>query len=382
MITPDVKHWVRTELWDQVPVSISVINREYRIIEANQTFAQTYGQWRNRPCYAVYKDRTARCQECAAANTFADGQLRIREEQGVSQDGSAIHYLVHMVPLVHPDGEIPFIIEMSTDITETKTLEQEKRQAERLAVVGQTVAGLAHGIKNVITGLDGGMYMARTGIQKGDMDRMLEGWDMLEENIARISSFVKEFLDFAKGRPIEVCPTDPNRIAAKVVELFADGAALAGIELVTTLDETIAAAPLDEEGIHTCLANLVSNALDACEMSVKENGRVEVSVYEREGTVIFAVKDDGIGIDSEIAKKVFTNFFSTKGSDRGTGLGLLTTRKIVLAHGGKVSFDSSSGRGSVFRLEFARDKLNRLNDSHRSQTLPPVSKTGGEDEEE
>ena len=70
-----------------------------------------------------------------------------------------------------------------------------------------------------------------------------------------------------------------------------------------------------------------------------------------------AISDTGVGMDSDIKRKVFTNFFSTKASGKGTGLGLLTTRKIVQEHGGKVSFDSVEGEGSTFRIEFPRDRL-------------------------
>ncbi len=355
--TEDIKDWVRTELWNQVPVSISVIDRRFKIVEANRNFANTYGEWRDRPCYAVYKGREERCEHCAATETFADGQSRVREEQGVVRNGQPTYYLVHLVPLVRRDGSIPFIIEMSTDITTTKLLQRQKLEAERLAAVGQTVAGLAHGIKNVLMGLDGGMFMARTGIQKGDTERMLKGWQMLEDNVARISSFVKEFLDFARGRTRRVQLVDPNKIAAKVVELFKDTATLAGIELIADLAPDIPDAPLDEEGIHTCLSSLVSNALDACETSERGNNHVTVTTYERDGTLVYEVADDGTGMDYEIKKKVFTNFFSTKAAGKGTGLGLLTTSKIVQQHGGKVSFESTEGEGSLFRLEFPRDRL-------------------------
>jgi signal transduction histidine kinase len=138
---------------------------------------------------------------------------------------------------------------------------------------------------------------------------------------------------------------------------------LVGIELTCDLASGIEFANLDEEGIHACLVNLVSNALDACEMSDKSGGHVHVSTAERDGTLLFEVADDGTGMDSEIGKKVFTKFFSTKGSERGTGLGLLTTKKIVQQHGGKVSFESSEGSGSVFRLEFPRDRLPEPNAS-------------------
>jgi histidine kinase len=83
MPTDDLKHWIRTELWDQVPVSIAVINRDFDILEANKSFVKTYGRWQNRKCYAVYKGRSTRCEKCAAAETFADGRIRVREEEGV-----------------------------------------------------------------------------------------------------------------------------------------------------------------------------------------------------------------------------------------------------------------------------------------------------------
>jgi signal transduction histidine kinase len=265
---------------------------------------------------------------------------------------------VHMLPLAVA-GAIPYVIEMSTDITAVKQLEQEKLEAERLATVGQTVAGLAHGIKNVLMGLEGGVYIVQSGIQRGDSERLLKGWTMVEHNIGRISAFVKEFLDFAKGRPPEVALVDPNRLAATVIELFQQTATLAHIALEARLAPGLAPAFLDADGIHTCLANLVSNALDACQVSERHSGHVTLATREEQDTLVFEVSDDGIGMDSEIRKKVFSNFFSTKGSEKGTGLGLLTTRKIVQQHGGRVSFQTEEGVGSVFRLEFPRHRLPR-----------------------
>jgi len=283
----------------------------------------------------------------------------------LSDRGKPIDYLVHMVPLIRPDGEIEFIIEMSTDISEMKRLEHEKLVAERLAAVGQTVAGLAHGIKNIIMGLEGGMFVVSSGIRESDSELIGEGWEMLEENVARISAFVKEFLEFARGREPEVALTDPNEIARQVINLYKDSAALAGIRLRADLANGIEDIAVDSEGIHTCLANLISNALDACEVSDKDSSNVILSTREEGGVVIFKVKDDGCGMDYDVKQKVFTNFFSTKGSDKGTGLGLLTTRKIVHEHGGTISVDSTEGLGSEFCIRLPRDRL-------------PKAKAGGE----
>jgi PAS domain S-box-containing protein len=360
MKTEDVRHWVRTQLWDQVPVRIAVIDSEFRIIEANQSFRSAFGEWRGMPCFSVYKGRSERCEGCAASRTFTDGKTRVREEEGVPVEGKSTFYLVHMVPLIRPEGTIPYVIEMSTDITETKLLERQKLEAERLAAVGQTVAGLAHGIKNVLMGLEGGLYVFQSGLQKGDNERMMEGWQILVEDIGRITSFVKEFLDFSRGKTPKVQWVDPNRIATDVIELFKDKAAMAGIALIADLQQNIPYASMDEESIHTCLTNLVSNALDACEISDKPVRRVTVTLRDNNGLLIFEVADDGAGMDYEVKKNIFTSFFSTKGSDRGTGLGLLTTRKIVQQHGGTVSFKSTEGIGSVFRMEFPRNRLPHL----------------------
>ena len=372
----EIQDWLRAHLFDQVPMAISIIDRDYNIVDANPRFEQAYGPWKSRPCFEVYKDRTEPCENCAAVKTFEDGKVRIREEVGKVDNGNPMDYLVHMVPIRGPLGKIRFIVEMSTDITVVKNLEAEKREAERLAAVGETVAGIAHGIKNVLMGLEGGMYAVNTGIQLGDDARIARGWNTLEENVERISQFVKEFLDFAKGRKTRVAMVDPNLPAREVAALFQERVAQAGVILKVSLQPDLEEAPLDADAIHTCLANLISNAIDAC--LVAEQSRkfvVTLSTEEEDGTLIYEVADNGLGMDYEISKKVFSKFFTTKGSDRGTGLGLLTTKRMVHQHGGRISFTSSEGEGSVFRIELPRGSLPTPESLTETDTDSPPSTT-------
>ena len=357
----EIQDWVRGYLFDQVPVCISIVDREYRIVDANHRFREMFGDWEHQPCYQVYKGRDEPCLNCAAAQSFADGQVRVREEEGTVRDGAPMDYLVHMAPIRGPLGKIRYVVEMCTDITDVKKLEKEKREAERLAAVGETVAGIAHGIKNVLMGLEGGMYAVNTGIEMADDARIARGWITLEENVQRISEFVKEFLDFAKGRKTTVSLVDPTVPAQEVADLFRERAAQSGIRLEVKIQEQVLPAPLDAEGIHTCLANLISNAIDACMVSEQRREFVvALAAGEVDRTLFYEVSDNGKGMDSEISRKVFSKFFSTKGSDRGTGLGLLTTRRIVHQHGGKISFTSSEEDGSVFRIELPRASLPEL----------------------
>jgi signal transduction histidine kinase len=248
------------------------------------------------------------------------------------------------------------------DLRTVKRLEQEKLDAERLAAVGQTVAGLAHTIKNLLMGLEGGMYMLDTGLRKGEADRIAEGWQVLHRNFGKTTTLVRDFLEFAKGRLPDLQPTDPNALARGVVDLYRSAAARQGVELTLETGADVREAPLDVAGLETCLTNLVSNGIDAALLRDRPGGRVTVRTREEGDDLVFEVADNGCGMDQEVKNKVFTTFFTTKGG-KGTGLGLLTTRKIVQEHGGRIETESAPDRGSVFRIRLPRPRLESLTDA-------------------
>ena len=254
-------------------------------------------------------------------------------------------------------GSVAFI----QDLRRMKELEQEKLKAERLAAVGQAVAGLAHGVKNILTGLEGGLYVLKSGIRSNEKEAIEDGWEMLENNIERVSTMVQDFLAFSKGHNPDVREVQPESIAMEVVGLFRDRAKGIGVELTYDMPGKVAPAFLDSEAIHTCLSNLAANAIDACLMSERRPGHVIVRCRDKGDELIYEVEDDGCGMDFEIKQKAFTSFFTTKGKG-GTGIGLLVTRKIVQEHGGHIDLESESSRGTMFRLVFPRSRLTALKD--------------------
>ena len=262
---------------------------------------------------------------------------------------------------LRPGGRFAGAALIAQDLREIKQLEHEKLEAERLAAVGQTVAGLAHGIKNILTGLEGGMYVTSSGLKKGDQARVRQGWEMLERNMGRISDLTRNLLAFSRGEVIDCREIRPSEVALEVVELFREGAAQHGVELVAEVDE-VAPAWMDPEALHSCLANLVSNAIDACQISGERGLTVRLRLREQGSDLLFEVIDTGCGMDYEIKQKVFTSFFTTKGRG-GTGLGLLLTRKIAQQHGGTVNLISEPGKGTTFELRFPRHRLPKPNAS-------------------
>jgi PAS domain S-box-containing protein len=245
---------------------------------------------------------------------------------------------------------------IAQDLRRVKKLEREKLDAERLAAVGETVAGLAHGIKNILTGLQGGMYVASLGMQRSDVSRIKEGWDMITRNMERISELTRNLLAFSRGEPFECTLVDPADVVRDVVALYRDGAAQQGIDLQAEIEGDVAPAWMDAEGMLGCLTNLISNAVDACLMTDKPDCSIEVKLFEEDDTIVFEVVDTGCGMDYEVKQKAFTSFFTTK-TRGGTGLGLLLTRKLVQQHGGFIDFVSEPGQGTTFRLSFPRSRL-------------------------
>ncbi|KPJ78142.1 MAG: histidine kinase [Deltaproteobacteria bacterium SG8_13] len=246
------------------------------------------------------------------------------------------------------------------DLREIKRLQQELVQSERLAAIGQTVAGLAHGIKNILHGLKGGSYLVDIGLKRNDTAKLKSGWQSIKRNIDRTSELVMDLLTFAKERVPEYENCFPNEIAADVAHLLKQLADDNGIELVLDFDSTISEVSMDPRTVHRVLLNLMSNAIDAClfDENTDKKFRVGLRTTGENGSWIrFDVTDNGVGMSEEVQSKLFSSFFSTKGH-RGTGLGLMNTRKMIEEHLGTIAVTSEPAAGTVFtvRLPFRAAK--------------------------
>ena len=236
------------------------------------------------------------------------------------------------------------------DLREIKRLEHELVKSERLAAVGQTVAGLAHGIKNILHGLKGGSYLVDIGINKQDPAKLKKGWEMIKRNVSRTSNLVMDLLSYAKEREpqYEIC--DPSEIAEDVCGLVQDKARENNVAIIKEFDNTIGKISMDPNTVHEVLLNLMSNAVDAClfDENMDKTWQVRVAISrEKDDFIKFEVSDNGAGMDEDVMQKLFTSFFSTKGH-RGTGLGLMVSRKLIEEHGGRITVDSQPGLGTTF----------------------------------
>jgi len=121
----NIESWIRENLFDVVPIATAVMDRDFNVLFANRAFEQIFGEWQNQKCHAVYKDRDSVCEDCSAIEVFNDGTPRISLEVGFNKEGTLTHYTKHTFPIKDDDGNISFLVEMSSDITETENIKRE-----------------------------------------------------------------------------------------------------------------------------------------------------------------------------------------------------------------------------------------------------------------
>ena len=352
----DLKHRLGLTVFEKAPCFVAVLDRDYRIVGSNDAFRRVFGDREGEHCYVTYKGMEEVCGRCVARRSFADGVARESEEEGVDRDGRPVCYKVAVVPVADANGTVDHILQMSLDTTRTHDLEKGLEQAERLANVGLTTAGLAHTIKNILAGLEGGIYVVDSGLAKDDGARIESGWSMVKKYVEQVTALVQNLLRYARAKRPEREPVAPAELIAEVAELYESKAALVGIELAVEPEGELPILVVDREAIAASLTNLVSNAMDACtwDPDLDKQHRLGISAHHQDGKVIFTVSDNGMGIADEDQHKILEAFFTTKGM-RGTGLGLLLTKKAVAEHGGAVRFESVHGQGTSFFIELPVD---------------------------
>ncbi len=220
-------------------------------------------------------------------------------------------------------------------------------EAERMAAVGQTVTELSHAIKSIANGLKGGIFVLGKGIELDNKQYLQEGWGMVEGNVEKIKNLSLDLLNYGRYTDVTFTMADANAPVMEVVQLLASRAKEEEVELKVELSDQLATLRFDPEGIHRCLLNLVTNALDACGGDQTTGKAVTVRTIKSEGWAVeYQVIDTGVGMAKEVRDKIFQSFFSTKGS-RGTGIGLMMTKKIIDQHQGIIEVISEKAAGTT-----------------------------------
>ena len=336
------------QLFDEVPCYISVQDGKLRLVATNRQFKEDFGDEIGSYCYSVYKHRNEPCPDCPVVKTFESGKSQQSETVVTSKTGEQYNVLTWTAPIRKADGEVTQVMEMSTNITQIRRLQ------DHLSSLGLLIGSISHGIKGIMTGLDGGMYWLDTGMEKGNQERIEKGWDVIKLMVGRLKNLVLNLLYYAKERDLSWERTDALSLANDVASTVEPKIKGYSIEFIHDFDRSIGKFEVDTSVVSSALINILENAMDACiEDKSKKSHKIIFSVTQDKDHIVFDIHDNGMGMDRETRENIFTLFFSSKGS-KGTGLGLFVSNKIIQQHGGSIKVDSTPGQGSHFNIRLPK----------------------------
>jgi signal transduction histidine kinase len=227
---------------------------------------------------------------------------------------------------------------------------EKSKMADHLSSLGLMIGTISHNIKGLLTNLDGGVYIARSGLKSRDYKTVEEGLDLLDKAIDRIKKMIMDILLYSKDRKL-------NKTIVKTRDFIADvrktaeqklrGTDIAFICSDADIPDTIV---MDREFIMVALINIIDNAIDACIADKDKQGHeIRFEILKNDDHIEIHIHDNGCGMDMETKQKIFTLFFSSK-STKGTGFGLYISNSIVQQHGGSIHVNSVKGKETGFKI--------------------------------
>ncbi len=298
-----------------------------------------------------YKDALSHCEKTDEA-TWKNGKITRIEEVVPLQDGSVKTFDTIKVPLYHDDGSRQGLVIIGRDISALRHAEEQLRRTEKLSVVGELSASVAHEIRNPLTSLIGFVQLLHQ-----DNDKHQPYYQIMLDELNRINHIVGELLLLAKPQLLKFTKANIERIFLDVISLLSPEANLHNILLDYHFEESDILIECEPNQLKQLFINVIKNAIEAS--SAGDTIFINVKIFENH-FVNITIKDHGHGITAERLEKIGEPFYSSK--EKGTGLGLTVSFKIVQSHKGKIHFDSQKGIGTtvVIELPITHDNGNHL----------------------
>ena len=344
--------------FDSIADLVAVSDRRGQIVHVNHAFAQRIGSSRNalidRPLTDYIGPELTEWLAAHESSNGNGGEPSTREIVDPRLKGS---YMVTITNLLNTDRERVGSVIVARDLTPQTRLEAEREelrkrltQSEKLAALGQFVAGIAHELNNPLQGVLGHLELLRaTGAFPKQLRKEVQ---TIYREADRAAKIVRNLLVFAGSRRLARRSVSVNAILQKVLALRAPACRAVDIEVVRHYDEKLPRVPSDPLLLHQAFLNIVMNA----EQAIAATGRpgrivITTSVAPRGGRIVATVRDTGAGIPADVLSRIFEPFYTTKEVGKGTGLGLAIAYGIVQEHGGQIVAANHPEGGAVFTIE-------------------------------
>ncbi|CAG7614197.1 ATP-binding protein [Paenibacillus allorhizosphaerae] len=324
------------------PLGICAFDLNNRFIKANAAYekitgykeSELLGQSRLQMWFDDGHDYAGKIMaHVSQGEILKDMEATLRHKHG---DKIAVRFTV--VPIVEGD-HIVGVFGMINDITESKRSQEHLRNSEKLSVIGQLAAGVAHEIRNPLTTLKGFLQILSKSETTAKKDQ--EYFEIMKDELTRIESIVSEMLVLAKPQALSVQSVDLKETLEHVIKLLSAQANMQNIE-ITFFDNQLTPTVMgDENQLKQVFLNVVKNAFEA----MPQGGILCIGLGLHQGHVQIDFIDTGVGIPEDIVQKIGEPFFTTK--SKGTGLGFLLSKRIITNHNGSMHIQSTVGKGTM-----------------------------------
>ena len=305
----------------------------------------------------------AKYQEILAGReSFASLEVRVRNKNG---DWRRLR--CHFSPLFDEMDTIDGVIISGRDVTDLKRLEEQLIQAEKLAAMGQMLAGVAHELNNPLTAILGVTELLRE--RPGADEATQRQLELTHRQARRAARIVQNLLEFSRPASPQKKPLDVNVLVERTLQLQEHSLRRNQIEVDFHPQHDLPAVLGDGNQLIQVLLNLVTNAEQAIR-EVRDQGRIQIALALQAGRIAISVQDDGVGIRAEALPRIFDPFYTTKRPGGGTGLGLSICMSIIREHGGNLDAKALPGGGSLFTVDLP---VLAENDSAAAESNAPAA---------
>src|SRR6201987_3391232 len=342
-------------LVDSFPDLIFVVDKQREYTFVSPRVQEVLGYDQNESVGMIFGERTHPEDRSAllavfddllsSKRSFASIEIRIRHREGEWR-----RLRCHFSPLFDEEGKIEGVVISGRDITELKRLEEQLIQAEKLAAMGQMLAGVANELNNPLTAILGASELLRdrVGVDENSKRQL----DMTHRQARRAARIVQNLLEFSRPASPQKKTLDLNVVIDRTLQLQDHSLRRNNVEVEFQAVPGLPPIVGDANQLIQIFLNLISNAEQAIR-EARPSGRIQIRLGRSGNRVTATVQDDGIGIAPEVLPKLFDPFFTTKRPGGGTGLGLSICMSIVREHGGNIEASSLPAGGAAFPVTLA-----------------------------
>ena len=271
------------------------------------------------------------------------GEPQILRKKFKTCDQNTVYTEYNFSPIYNEKKEIESFVSVGRNITDRVKQDATIRNLDRLSVTGQLAAGVAHEIRNPLTSLKGFSKLLQTCLDKEKQENYLA---IMMNELDRIDTIVNEFMSLAKPQAVQYVKVDLKSILDSTINIIHPQALMNNVQIITDYPEENIMLSCNPHQLKQVFLNFLKNAIE----SMNDGGRIMIDIQSHNSDkVLISIADEGTGIESDRLRYLGTPFYTTK--DKGIGLGLTVSNKIIQEHNGTMKIASQKGQGTTVIVE-------------------------------